>query len=120
MSELGIWHIASVCHAAHRALCEALGEIVPHRWDDECLPQFVRHNAMDNARIQIDNPGISPADRHEIWVAKRMADGWTAGVKDPVLKTHPCLVPFHELPEPQQVKGVLFGQIVEALRFHVR
>lgn len=37
---------------------------------------------------------------HEVWSAGRMADGWTYGeVRDDVRKTHPCLVPYEQLPE---------------------
>jgi hypothetical protein len=36
-------------------------------------------------------------------------------VKDAELKTHPCLVPFEELPKFQQQKDRLFRAIVKAL-----
>lgn len=37
---------------------------------------------------------------HEVWSAGRIADGWTYGEKrDDEKKTHPCLVPYEELPE---------------------
>ena len=40
---------------------------------------------------------------HEVWSAGRMADGWTYGeVRDDVHKTHPCLVPYEELPESEK------------------
>ena len=40
---------------------------------------------------------------HEVWSAGRIADGWTYGEKrDDVRKTHPCLVPYEELPEPEK------------------
>ena len=40
---------------------------------------------------------------HEVWSAGRMADGWTCGeVRDDVRKTHPCLVPYEQLPESEK------------------
>ena len=40
---------------------------------------------------------------HEIWAAARMKEGWTYGAKrDDVLKTHPDLVPYNELPESEK------------------
>ena len=40
---------------------------------------------------------------HEEWAAKLMAEGWTYGeVRDDVRKTHPCLVPYEELPEEEK------------------
>lgn len=40
---------------------------------------------------------------HEVWAAGRIADGWTYGVeRDDVHKTHPCLVPYEDLPESEK------------------
>ena len=40
---------------------------------------------------------------HEVWAASRIAQGWTYGEKrDDALKTHPCLVPYDELPEVEK------------------
>ncbi len=40
---------------------------------------------------------------HEVWAAGRIADDWTYGEKrDDEKKTHPCLVPYEELPESEK------------------
>lgn len=40
---------------------------------------------------------------HEIWAAKRMADGWTYGPqRDDAAKHHPDLVPYAELTEGEK------------------
>ena len=40
---------------------------------------------------------------HEAWAAERRAQGWTYGPKrDDVLKHHPCLIPYEELPESEK------------------
>ena len=40
---------------------------------------------------------------HEIWAAKRLADGWRWGAaRDDANKLHPCLVPFSELPDSEK------------------
>lgn len=40
---------------------------------------------------------------HEVWAAGRMAEGWTYGpVRDDAAKTHPCLVPYEELPDSER------------------
>lgn len=37
---------------------------------------------------------------HEVWAAGRIAEGWTYGPsRDDAGKTHPCLVPYSQLPE---------------------
>ena len=60
--------------------------------------------------------GATAEESHEAWVAEKIAHGWIYGAtKDPVAKTHPCLVPYRDLPEDQKVKDRLFLAIVEAL-----
>lgn len=40
---------------------------------------------------------------HEVWSERRMKEGWTYGEKrDDILKQHPCLVPYEELPEMEK------------------
>ena len=37
---------------------------------------------------------------HEVWAQTRISQGWTYGEqRDDELKTHPCLIPYEELPE---------------------
>ncbi len=40
---------------------------------------------------------------HEVWAETRIKQGWTYGEqRDDKLKTHPCLVPYEELPEEER------------------
>ena len=40
---------------------------------------------------------------HEVWAQNRMNEGWTYGPeRDDSKKTHPCLVPYEELPESER------------------
>ena len=40
---------------------------------------------------------------HDVWAQGRIADGWTYGEqRDDKLKTHPCLVPYEELPDAER------------------
>lgn len=40
---------------------------------------------------------------HEVWAQGRLAEGWTWGERrDDRRKTHPCLVPYEELPEAER------------------
>ena len=37
---------------------------------------------------------------HEVWAKSRLEQGWTYGEeRNDVLKTHPCLIPYEELPQ---------------------
>ena len=40
---------------------------------------------------------------HEVWAESRISQGWTYGPeRNDALKTHPCLVPYEELPEVEK------------------
>ena len=40
---------------------------------------------------------------HEVWAEARIKQGWTYGEqRNDELKTHPCLVPYDELPEEEK------------------
>ena len=40
---------------------------------------------------------------HEGWAQSRIEQGWTlCDKRDDILKTHPCLVPYQELPEQEK------------------
>ncbi len=40
---------------------------------------------------------------HEEWMRGRLQEGWVLGPRrDDRLKTHPCLVPYEELPESEK------------------
>ena len=41
---------------------------------------------------------------HEVWAETRIKQGWTYGEqRNDELKTHPCLVPYEDLPEEEKV-----------------
>ena len=40
---------------------------------------------------------------HEVWAEARIRQGWTYGEqRNDELKTHPCLVPYEDLPEEEK------------------
>jgi hypothetical protein len=57
--------------------------------------------------------GNGPEQSHESWLAEKKADGWRYGpIKDPAAKTHPCFVPYAELPPEQKGKDAIFVGVV--------
>ena len=106
--------IARVCHEANRAICQSYGDdsLVP--WDDSTEEQ--RNSCMDGVRFHVMDPNADPAASHQNWMKFKLDAGWHHGpVKDEALKTHPCLVPYHELPVEQKTKDYVFKAIVHAL-----
>lgn len=40
---------------------------------------------------------------HEVWAQNRILQGWSYGsTRNDDLKQHPCLVPYHQLPEGEK------------------
>ena len=111
--EIDVEEIARVCHEANRSWCELNGDHSQPAWDD--APQWQKDSAMLGVRFHIDNQGAGDSASHECWMAEKIRTGWVYGpVKDTEAKTHPCMVPFEELPEAQQFKDKLFRTIVQA------
>lgn len=104
--------VAEICHEANRALQRIQGEIVNFPWEN--TNQELRNSAVSGVLNIMD--GATPQESHENWLRFKEAEGWTYGpVKDFDKKEHPCFVPYEELPEDQQVKDLLFHNIVHAL-----
>lgn len=105
--------IARVCHEANRALSRAFGDDSHPAWEDAPLWQI--ESAIHGVRYALDNPGATAEDQHNAWWSKKMLDGWVAGPKkDPVAKTHPCMLPYSQLPPEQRAKDEIFLAIVRA------
>lgn len=101
--------IAHVAHAANSAFCEVHGDPVIS-WADG------RHSSINSVEFLIANPDAPDSAFHDAWCSQKWADGWTyAPLRDNVLKQHPCLVPFSDLPPHQQAKDRLFQAIVRVL-----
>jgi hypothetical protein len=103
--------IAAICHSVNKAYCEAYGDFSQPHWDD--APDWQRESARAGVQFILDNPDAGATAQHDTWMALKIADGWTYGeTKDAEAKTHPCLVPFDQLPKEQQVKDFLFRGVV--------
>lgn len=106
--------IARIAHEVNRAYCLALGDLSQLPWDE--APEWQRESAFAGVMLHLSNPDAGPEASHEAWKAHQLAKGWQYGpAKDVEAKTHPCLVPFAELPVEQQAKDFLFRAIVHAL-----
>ena len=107
--------IAKVCHQANKAWCELNGDHSQFNWDD--AEEWQVRSAEMGVKFKIDNPDAGNDAQHNSWMAEKVADGWIYGEeKSSEAKTHPCIVPFEQLPEFQQKKDALFCAIVDALK----
>lgn len=109
--------IARIAHEINRAYCEALGDHTQLSWED--APDWQRSSAMDGVAYHLQNTGVTPEQSHENWLMRKWTEGWVYGpVKDAEKKTHPCCVPYEQLPKSQQVKDYLFRAVVNLLAKH--
>ena len=106
--------IARVAHEINRAYCLALGDLSQPAWAD--APEWQKVSARIGVEFHLANPDAGPEASHESWLAEKQRDGWVYGpTKDADRKTHPCVVPFADLPREQQAKDFLFRAVVHAL-----
>ena len=106
--------IAAVCHEANREWSAWHGDLDAPIWSE--APTWQRESAVDGVLHALIYPDATPEQSHQNWMAGKIADGWVYGeVKDPAAKTHPCMVPYDQLPVFQRKKDALFLAIVRAL-----
>ena len=105
--------VARVCHDANRALQYVHGDPAPSQpWD--CETDEIRESVVEGVRAA--RRGCMSRELHGSWVKFKRERGWTYGpVKDSELKTHPCMLPYDELPQAQRDKDRVFRMIVRAM-----
>ena len=112
---MNIEQIAKVTHDINKAYCEALGDMSQKGWD--FAPEWQKESAARGVEFHIANPSAPPSASHDSWMKQKLDDGWVYGQeKNEVLKTHPCIVPYEQLPIEQQAKDYLFRQTVHSLK----
>jgi len=104
---------AKKTHEANRAYCASIGDDSQTAWED--APDWQRASAIAGVTFMLESSAQdwTPAASHESWLAQKEADGWVYGeTKDAEAKTHPCMVPYEQLPAEQRAKDELFGDTV--------
>lgn len=106
--------IAHVAHEVNRAFCRAIGDNSQKSWEE--APEWQVKSAINGVKFHVENPDAQPEDSHKSWLAEKERDGWVYGeVKDEVKKTHPCCVPYDQLPENQKAKDYIYSAVVKTL-----
>lgn len=107
--------IARIAHEINRAYCASLGDDSQVAWED--AEDWQKQSVLAGVAMHVANPDATPEQSHESWLKQKLADGWKYGeAKDAEAKTHPCCVPYDELPQEQKSKDYLFKAVVAALR----
>lgn len=103
--------IAKICHSVNTAYCKTIGEPELPNWEN--LSEEFKQSSISGVIFKLQNPNSTLENQHEEWMKTKIADGWIYGTeKDMDKKTHPCLVPYDQLPQKQKIKDYLFQAIV--------
>lgn len=107
--------IALACHEANKAWCQGNNDNSQKHWNE--AEEWQRESAIKGVEFRLNNPDAGEDTQHNAWMKDKTDAGWVYGeTKDAEAKTHPCIVPFDQLPEFQQKKDKLFCAIVDALK----
>lgn len=110
MNDNQIEAIARACHEANRAWCLLHGDSSQVGWED--APENIKASARSGVKIAL---AATPEEQHQAWCDFKVADGWTYGAaKDAEAKTHPCLVPYADLPPEQKAKDHVYIGVVRS------
>lgn len=112
-TSVNVLKTAEICHAVNRAHCQNIGDDSQPEWAD--APEWQRQSAVNGVRYHLANPDSTPEDSHLSWLAEKEANGWVYGEeKDAEARTHPCFMPYDELPADQRAKDAFFLAVVRA------
>lgn len=108
--------IARMCHEVNRAICEASGDYSQKPWNE--ASDWQQQSAIKGVQFVWDNWDADSAAQHNAWWQDKISSGWTWGPKrDEGARTHPCMVPYDELPFEQRVKDHTFRAIVKSSKW---
>ena len=107
--------IAKVAHQVNKAYCESLNDMSQKDWSS--CDQWQRDSAIKGVEYFLKF-GLETTQEamHDSWMQEKIEHGWVYGpVKNTLAKTHPCLVPYSDLPNFQQTKDHIFLAVVKTL-----
>jgi hypothetical protein len=112
MNDKTIQAAAEAAHEANRIFCAVTGDGSQKPWWD--AEEWQRKSAIEGVKVAL--AGATPEQQHEAWCDSKRRDGWAFGpVKDAAAKTHPCLVPYADLPPEQRAKDALYIAVVRGM-----
>lgn len=109
--------IAEFCHEVNRHYSRIFMDDNSHKpWAE--APDWQKESAISGVTALREDPTLQARNIHELWMQRKLEAGWVYGeVKDGEKKQHPCILPYGELPEAQQMKDEIFMQNVKTLLY---
>jgi len=116
MTDLNRRRAVFVYEAARLQAIAVNAPVVPEAWDGR---DSAFRTQFFNVIEMMCGPErkSSPEELHDDWVRAYEVMGWTYGPeRDPVIKTHPDMVPFNQLEQREQDKDAVFIALCEIAR----
>lgn len=105
--------IAALAHAINVGYSASLGDLNHKPWAE--TPPDIQASVVAGVEMHLANPNTTPEQSHEAWLAHKASEGWSYGeAKDFEKKTHPCFLPYADLPAEQKSKDYIFRAAVHA------
>lgn len=102
---------ARLTHEMNKRWCELLGDDSQPAWED--APDWQRKSAVSGVASVLNGEALNAEEQHMCWRMMKAEDGWVYGErKDAEAKTHPCMVPYDDLPPEQKAKDAIFRAVV--------
>ena len=103
--------IATAARAAHEVLRvferEALGDNTLLPWHN--APEWQREATLAGVRALADHEAMDARACHRAWMMAKLEEGWVwSREKNPMTRTHPGLIDFDDLPNPERAKDEIF------------
>lgn len=100
---------AMIIHNTVEAMNDAHNELTLS-WEEN------KATVIAGVQRMLANPGETPETNHDAWWKFKVDAGWKYGPnKDPVAKTHPCMVPYEALGPFAKSKDAVFQTIVRTM-----
>lgn len=113
-----IEQIAKAAHEMNRRYCQLIGDGSQKPWEES--PEWQRGSAIAGVKAVLSGGIKTLKEQHDAWSQRKLNEGWTRGdVKDAKAKTHPCLVPYNDLPVSEQQKDAIFRATVKGIAHHL-
>ena len=103
------------CYNEYLKICKEYDEKPTYPDTYPYLPSEYMNGLINQIKRLLNSDEKQDAEKnHDDWCKARIADGWVFGeVKNAENKTHPSLIPYHQLPLPERVKNESFLKIIE-------
>lgn len=112
VSQKMLYLLAEACHEAVKIVSEQILSEDKKEW--KLISSEDKSRLINAIRRTIDEKITDPAVAHGNWIVDMEKDGWKQGEEfSNENKTHPCMVPYDQLPTGQQTKDYIYLSILK-------